>query len=143
MESTEFLGHKTIPITTKWFPEKGYLPLMNLNFLTESGAPLNERFTLGYDFKFDAIQLQNEDYETVVIDGIDWCPDLSPSNFNYVLNSKCNDPKVSTIFTVNLVGIMDWYNSTLEALGATVGSDDDKRYTVTKVRFGGHLISAV
>ena len=116
------------PISNKWYPEAGALPMQDLNLLNESGGTIEARDRLAFDFCIDAVKL-NIDGEEVVKEGLSIKPDISSnSSFNYRIKHTKKD---GTVVEELLTGAVDFYHGTVTI--ATSGA------LCKQVRFGGHL----
>ena len=132
-------------ISTKWYPETGSLPLVQLNIMEQSGGSIARRDALGYDFSIDGIKITvpsdaTAGTEEITAEHLDIRPDYATRTFNSKVEfpSKVDAVKEPTI--VYIYGTADfyygWVNVSMSCDNSSVNM------STAQVKFGGHLSNA-
>lgn len=116
------------PVSTKFYPETGTLPITGLNILTESGGTIETRDSLSHDFHIEAIKV-TVGAEEVIIDNL------------FIQGDKAAKGAITHSFTATntagetveglLSGQVDFARGIVHLSSTAAG--------VVGIRFGGHL----
>ncbi len=119
------------PVSSKWYPETGDMPIQDLDMLVESGGSLERRDQLSYDFRIDKIKVEvagNSGTEVVEVP-VDVKPDMATQAFSYTIevsDTKETDPQKHKC---SVYGSFDPYSGKVSVAGIGIKA----------VHFAGHL----
>ena len=119
------------PVSAKWYPETGDMPIQDLDMLVESGGSLERRDQLSYDFRIDKIkvEVQGDSGAEVVEVPVDVKPDMATNAFSYTIevsDTKETDPQKHKC---SVYGSFDPYAGKVSVAGIGIKA----------VHFAGHL----
>ena len=121
------------PVSDKWYPETGELPVQDLDMLVESGGSIERRDQLSYDFRIAAVkvEVEGDSGKEVIEVPVDCKPDSATAAFSYTLevSDVKSDESQNKKHKCQVYGSFDPYAGKVSVAG--IG--------IKQVKFGGHL----